>query len=116
MKKNAAKEKSYLFALEIIKLSRKLTSLREYVLSTQVLKSGTSIGANVEEVQGAQSRRDFRAKIFIAYKEARETRYWIRLIRDSGLVDDVKANALLDINKELCKLLGKTLSTSKKNY
>ncbi len=75
------KEKSYLFALKIIELYKYLCfKKKEYVLSKQILKSGTSIGANIEESIGGQSQRDFFAKMNIAYKEARETHYWLRLI------------------------------------
>lgn len=80
---NIVQEKSYQFALNIITTTRLLVdSQREYALSRQLLKSGTSIGANVEEAIGGQSKRDFIAKLSIAYKEARETKYWLRLIRD----------------------------------
>jgi four helix bundle protein len=81
-KENPVREKSYVFALRIIKLYKYLIEeKKEYVLSRQVLKSGTSIGANVEEAIGGQSKKDFLAKISIAYKEARETHYWLRILR-----------------------------------
>ena len=81
MENNVIKEKSYLFALKIIELYKYLCfKKKEYVLSKQILKSGTSIGANIEESIGGQSQRDFFAKMNIAYKEARETHYWLRLI------------------------------------
>lgn len=72
MKKNIIKEKSYEFALEIVKLSKVLNESRQFVLSRQLLKSGTSIGANAEEGIGGQSKKDFRAKMSIAYKEKRQ--------------------------------------------
>jgi four helix bundle protein len=71
MKENVIKEKSYQFALKIIELSQKLHQSRHFVIAKQILKSGTSIGANIEEGIGGQSRKGFRAKFFIAYKEAR---------------------------------------------
>ncbi|AFY57045.1 TIGR02436 family protein [Rivularia sp. PCC 7116] len=86
--------KSFNFALEIINLYPKLQQHKEYVISNQLLKSGTSIGANVEEASEKQSRKNFLAKIYIAYKEARETKYWLRLLKHSKLVN-------LDITKEL---------------
>ena len=83
-KDNIVQKKSYVFALRIINLYKFLKSERnEYDLSRQILKSGTSIGANIEEAIGAQSKKDFISKLSIAYKEARETHYWIRLLRDS---------------------------------
>lgn len=74
--------KSYKFSILIINLYQKLQEKNEFVLARQILKSGTSIGANVEEAVGAQSGKDFFRKITIAYKEARETNYWLRLLRD----------------------------------
>ncbi|HET6528347.1 MAG TPA: four helix bundle protein [Balneolaceae bacterium] len=95
-KENIIQNKSYDFALRIIKLNQMMVNdQKEYVLSKQILKSGTSVGANVEEAIGGQSRKDFRAKIFIAYKEARETHYWLRLLRDSSLISKKLANSLL---------------------
>ncbi len=83
MARGVAREKSYAFALRVIPLVRRLRACREYDLASQLLRSATSIGANVEEAQAAASRRDFVAKMGIASKEARETFYWLRLLRDS---------------------------------
>ena len=83
MKDNIIQKKSYDFALTIIALYRNLVKGNEFVLSKQLLRSGTSIGANVEEAQAGQSRADFISKMSIASKEARETCYWLRLLRDS---------------------------------
>ena len=83
-KNNIIQIKSYDFAVKIVNLYRYLSrEKREIVLSKQLLRSGTSIGANIEEAIGGQSRKDFYAKLTIAYKEARETHYWIRLLRDT---------------------------------
>jgi four helix bundle protein len=80
---NVVQKKSYAFAVRIVKVYQHLAeSKREYVLSKQLLRSGTSIGANVEEAIGGQSGKDFYAKLNISYKEARESHYWIRLLRD----------------------------------
>lgn len=86
MKENIIKEKSFDFALSVIKLYQKLVLEKEYVLSKQLLRSGTSIGANVEEASAAISKKDFISKISIASKEARETRYWLLLLEKSQLV------------------------------
>ncbi len=86
MKENIIKEKSFDFALSVIKLYHKLVLEKEYVLSKQLVRSGTSIGANVEEASAATSKKDFISKISIASKEARETRYWLLLLEKSQLV------------------------------
>jgi four helix bundle protein len=84
---NKIQEMSFDFSLLIINLYKKLVENKEYVLSKQLLRSATSIGANVEEAIAAQSKRDFISKMSIASKEARETRYWLRLLDKSKLVD-----------------------------
>ena len=85
-KKNLIVDLSFDFALEVIKLYKILTAHNEYVVSNQLLKSATSIGANVNEAQAGQSRKDFIAKMAIASKEARETHYWLLLLKKSELV------------------------------
>jgi four helix bundle protein len=81
---NLIQQKSYAFAIRMVRLYQHLSSeKREYVLSKQLLRSGTSIGANVEEAIGGQSEKDFFAKLNIAYKEARESKYWINLLTDT---------------------------------
>src|SRR5512135_1105145 len=87
MRKSLIQEKAYAFALTIIELYRLLMKKNEYVMSKQLLKSGTSIGANVEEALAGQSRPDFLSKMSIASKEAREANYWLRLLRDSGVIE-----------------------------
>ena len=86
-KENIILDRSFDFALQIIDLYKKLSTEREFVLSKQLLRSATSIGANVEEATAAISKKDFTAKMSIASKEARETRYWLRLLDRSKLVD-----------------------------
>jgi four helix bundle protein len=116
MKENPLKEKSYAFALKIIAINRILQDeQREFVLSRQLLRSGTSIGANAEEAIGAQSKRDFLSKVSIAYKEARETNYWLRLLRDSKLLEAEQANMLIADSEELIRMMGAIISTTKKN-
>lgn len=111
---NALRDKSYAFALRIVKTSRYLTAdKQEYTLSKQLLRSGTSIGANVEEALGGQSGKDFASKLAIAYKEARETHYWIRLLRDSNYLTVVQADSLLADTDELLRILGSILKTLK---
>ena len=83
---NVIVEKSFNFSLSVIALYKKLIEVHEYVLSKQVLRSATSIGANVEEAIAGQSRRDFISKMSIASKEARETKYWIRLLERSQFI------------------------------
>jgi len=94
MAKSLVGEKSFAFALEVIELYKRLNAEREFVLSKQLLRSGTSIGANVEEASAAQSRKDFLSKMSIASKEARETLYWLQLLQQSDLTT-------LDVQKEL---------------
>ena len=86
MKENVIAVKSYQFAINIVNLSKELVAEKEYILSKQILKSGTSIGANVEEAIGGISKKDFRAKMSISYKEARETQYWLRLLKDTDYI------------------------------
>lgn len=115
-KENIVKTKSYQFALRIIQLNEWMVkNLNEYILSKQVLKSGTSIGANIEEAAGAQSRKDFKAKLSISYKEARETHYWLRLLRDSQKIDEQLAESMLNDCDELLKIIGSIIKTLKKS-
>lgn len=83
------------------------------MLSKQVLRSGTSIGANVEEAIGAQSKRDFVSKMSIAYKEVRETHYWLRLLRDSGYLKTEQIESILGDCEELLKLSGSIIRSTK---
>ena len=117
MDKDILREKSYHFAVQIIMIARQIQSKNnEFIISRQILKSGTSIGANIEEAIGGHSIKDFAAKLSIAYKEARETRYWLSLSRDTDLLDNKTANDLLGLNNEICKILGKIISTTKKRH
>ena len=116
MGENAIKVKSYNFALRVIKLSQFLREKkREYILSKQVLRSGTSIGANVEEALGGCSTADFIYKLQIALKEGRESHYWLRLLIDSGYFNKEKGNSILTDCDELLKLLNSILITTKRN-
>lgn len=104
-------QKSFAFALEIIRLYKQLQAEREFVLSKQLLRSGTSIGANVEEASAAQSRRDFLSKMSIAAKEARETRYWLRLLQESELVSLDLASELAQVD-EIIRILTAIVKTT----
>ncbi len=113
-KGNIVKDKSYSFALRIIKLSRFLNvEKKEYVLSKQILKCGTSIGANVEEAIGGQTLKDFRSKMMIAYREARETKYWLNLLKDSDILDDNLAESLISDCEDIVRITGKIVSSTK---
>ena len=114
-KENIVKEKSYKFSLRIVKLFKYLVEIKkEFLLSKQVLRCGTSIGANIEEAIGGITKKDFINKVFIAYKEARETHYRIRLLRDSDYLENNISESLLFECEEIIKLTGKIISTSRK--
>jgi len=115
MKENVILEKSYNFAVRIAKLYIYLKSeKKEYELSKQVLRSGCSIGSNVEEAVGGYSRKDFAAKLGIAYREARETNYWLRIIRDTELIDLKMFKSLQKDCEEILKIIGSIQITLKK--
>jgi len=113
-KDNVVLEKSYALALRMVKLYKYLMEeKKEFVLSKQILRSGTSIGANIEEAMGAQSEKDFLSKVSIAYKEARETKYWLRLLNDSEYLEEKQAQSLFQDIEEMLKLLGSIQKTMK---
>lgn len=114
MDNNAIQTKSFAFAVQVIHLYSRLTEQREYVISKQLLRSGTSIGANVEEAEAGQSRKDFLAKMYIAAKEARETRYWLRLLQETRLVN-IDLNAELTSVNELILILTSIIKTTEEN-
>src|SRR5215208_2375340 len=104
-KENIVVQKSYAFALEIIKLYKQLIEKKEFVLSKQMLRSGTSIGANIHEAIASQSKRDFVHKLAIAVKEARETSYWLNLLKDSDYISKDEFNKLNSLCDEIIKIL-----------
>ena len=114
-KPNIVKEKTYQFALDVIGLYKAMLEQNEYIISKQVIRSGTSIGANVEEAIAAQSRKDFISKMSIASKEARETNYWLRLIRDSNLCDGLDLAILIRNSEEIIKILTSIVKTTQNN-
>ncbi len=108
MKENVIQIKSYAFAVRVVRLYQHLSEKKkEFVLSKQVLRAGTSIGANVEEAIGAQSKADFLSKMSIAYKEARETSYWLRLLKDTGYLSKTEFQSVQADVEELCRILSK---------
>jgi len=114
MKNNILLEKSYKFSIRIIRLYQYISNLKkEHILSKQILRSGTSIGANIEETIGAQSIKDFKARLSIAYREARETNYWLRLLRDCGYTTRKQTESLLYDCEEILKIIGKIQITLK---
>jgi four helix bundle protein len=107
MKENIIQQKSFLFAIRIINLYKHLTNeKKEFVLSKQILRSGTSIGANIEESIGGQSDKDFLSKISISYKEARETIYWLKLLKETGYIKIDEFESIFNDAEEICKILG----------
>ncbi len=114
---NIIQSKSFQFAVRIVRLHQRLNiEKKEWVLSHQILKSGTSIGANVEESIGGQSERDFFAKLSISYKEARETHFWIRLLFETNYIDQLEAESLLADCDEIIRILSASLRTLKKKF
>jgi four helix bundle protein len=104
---NIIQEKSFAFAVRAVKLFKYLQEdKREFVLSKQFLRSATSIGANVEESIGGQSDKDFLSKLSIAYKEARETMYWLRLLQATDYLTQSEAESMLTDAVDLCNILG----------
>ena len=116
MKENIILNKTYQFAVRIVKLNRYLSnSTNQYDIARQILRSGTSVGANTEEAIGAESKKDFIHKISISYKEARETKYWLRLLRDAEVLESKMVESLLIEIEEILAILGKIKITSSKS-
>lgn len=113
-KPNLIVDKSFDFALLIIDLFKKLQTEKEYVLSKQLLRSGTSIGANVNEALSAESKKDFIHKLSISLKEARESEYWLRLLQQGNLSNQ-KMDTHLEEAQRLIKILTSIIVTTKKN-
>ena len=115
-KKNVAYEKSYQFAVRIVKSYQFFTKeKKEFVLSKQLLRSGTSIGANLAEANGAISKADFSNKISIAYKECLETKYWLSLLKDTDFIEETTFESIYSDADEIAKILFTTLKTSRIN-
>lgn len=111
---NPVEEKSFSFAVRIVKLGRYLNEQKkEFILSKQILRSGTSIGANIAEAQQAQSNADFISKMNIALKEAAETKYWIKLLEATGYLSNTETKSILAECIELERILYSIIRTSK---
>src|SRR5258705_6708482 len=115
-RKNIIVQKSYSFALEIIRLYKSLIEKKEYILSKQILRSGTSIGANIHEAVSGQSKKDFIHKLGIAAKEARETMYWLNLLRDADYIALDQFSKLNNTCDEIIKILNSIILTTKERY
>jgi len=116
VKDNIIVQKSYTFALAIIQLYKLLVEKKEYVMSKQVLRSGTSVGANIHEAVGGETKKDFIHKLGIAVKEARETSYWLNLLKDSDYLHVDEFNRLNNLCDELIRILNSIILTTKERY
>lgn len=115
MGKSILRDKSYVFAIDIVKLSQRLVAeKKEFVLSKQILKSGTAIGALIREAEFGQSRADFIGKMSISLKEANETEYWLLLLKDTDYISQIEFEKFQANYKELIAMLVSTIKTSKK--
>ena len=116
MKENALIDKSVMFAARIIKLHQHLIKLKkETTISKQIVRSGTSIGANINEANYGQSKADFISKLHIALKETAETEYWLKLLQLSGYIEENLASSLMGDCLELKRLLVSSINTAKTN-
>lgn len=114
MENNIIAEKSFAFAVRIVKLSQYIeNNHKEYILSKQVLRSGKSIGANIEEAIGGYSRKDFAAKMSISYKETRETKYWLKLLRSTEYINENIFQSLYKDADEIGKVLYRVIKNTK---
>ena len=116
MNDNILVDKSFKFAIRVVKLYKYLCdSKKEYTLSKQLLRSGTSIGANINEAQEAQSKADFISKLSISLKEARESKYWIELLKETDYLSENEANSIIEDLVEILKLLTSIIKSTKQN-
>jgi len=115
-KKNIIVDKTYAFALQIVSVYKLLIEKKEFVLSKQLLRSGTSIGANVHEAVASQSKRDFVHKLSIPAKEARETSYWLNLLKDGEYITIEDFDRLATSCNEIIRILNSIILTTKERY
>lgn len=115
MSNNIIEEKSFRFAIDVIMVYKALCEDREYVLSKQLLRSGTSVGANVKEALRGQSKRDFLSKMNIALKEANETEYWIELLFETNYLNRNDNKELLRNCKEICRILNSIVKSTRES-
>ncbi|OQB15600.1 MAG: hypothetical protein BWY15_00313 [Firmicutes bacterium ADurb.Bin193] len=112
---NVIEEKSFNFAVRVIKLYKHISQRQnDYILSKQILRSGTSIGANISEAQQAQSKADFISKMSIALKETTETKYWLKLLKETDYITESEFNSIFGDCAELERILVSIIKTSKK--
>jgi four helix bundle protein len=115
-RKSLIESKSYAFAVEVVRVYQSIQKKkREFVLSKQLLRSGTSIGANIMEGLGAYTKKEFSSKLGIAYKETQETKYWLRLLRDTNYLTEADFEFLFKNCDELAKLLFTIIRSSRKS-
>jgi four helix bundle protein len=115
MKDNIVVSKSFAFSVSIVRMHQSLVAeKREFILSKQLLRSGTSIGANIEEAVGGVSKKEFIVKMAIAYKEARETSYWLRLLHATDYLTNEQFKTLQENCEEILKILFSIINTSRK--
>lgn len=113
-RENIILDKTYNYAIRIVKLYQYLCKeKKEFELSRQILRSGTSIGANVEESVGGLSRKDFLAKLGVSYREARETRFWLRLLRDTDYISTEQSDSMLEDLEEIIRIITAIQKTTK---
>ena len=115
MKDSIVKNKSFAFSLKIIEIYKILKEDKEYDIARQILRSGTSIGANVVEALAGYSKKDFAAKMSIASKESRETQYWLMLIKESKITPISNIDALINDCEELIRIITSIVKTSQSN-
>jgi four helix bundle protein len=115
-KDNIIIQKSYTFALQIIQLYKSLIEKKDFVLSKQILRSGTSIGANIHEAVASESKKDFIHKLGMSVKEARETSYWLNLLKDSEYISNEEFDKLNNSCEEIIRILNSIILTTRERY
>jgi four helix bundle protein len=115
MKENIIVIKSFHFSLHILQLYKQLVKQNEYIISRQLLRCSTSIGANIEEASAASSRRDFASKMMIASREAREAKYWLRLLKEDNFLPGYNFNDLIDEIEQIINILTKIVKTTQES-
>ncbi|MBW5290426.1 MAG: hypothetical protein Rsou_0831 [Candidatus Ruthia sp. Asou_11_S2] len=115
MRENIVKNKSFIFAVRVVKIYQFLTNKKEYVLSKQLLRSGTSVGVMVKEAEHAKSKADFKHKMAIAQKEINETIYWIELLKETNYLSNKQFNSINQDAIEIIKLITSIIKSTKSN-
>lgn len=115
MKENIIVIKSFQFSLHVLQLYKELLNRKEFTISRQLLRCSTSIGANIEEAGAASSRKDFVAKMMISSREAREAKYWLRLLKEDNFLPDYNLNDLVDEIDQIINILTKIVKTTQES-